>query len=663
MIEDYYCYKNHYKKTFMIDNNNERLTAQLKSEIIKLMDGMIAFQKTYPKFSFPKTSEKFKLTREILEKGEFNLAVCGKVKNGKSSLINALIGKELLPVCTDVATSRIFKISHSQEEKFYVVYANGNRKKISQDELGTYGSQAIINKVGEAEIENTISYIQVFTPMDFLPRGVSLIDTPGIGSTYPHHTAITKQYIKHADAAMFVMNPTPLENIEVDFLKEIISVTPGVLFVTTKIDQNGNESVEEALKRNLQIIEKAVGGDLPFGIPMLKMSSKLLLDAATEEDEMTSAFNYEISGYDDVKSAINNMVFTILGYYRSGLAYNACVEYYKEVLDTLKLRHETAIKAATEYDKLLKSYECALAKFNENMGDAKRKELYTKVETILKTMEYDFNQIFMAQGDISKKYSKEIESLLENEIVSYSENLDNRIVTDVENAWDKLTSLVMSHIDELMARFDKDCYLSIPNGCISIVKDNIDELSVKDVQMRDRIGKMRNEMFLGTAITGALSTIVGGAYFFLPALVTPALPVIAPVMVVLGIGSVLWGAISGNQKAKQEALQKNKSNLLKHLSETMTYCRKQIVDVSLADGKYQSLYQGFVNAVREQVKNSTANIYSKYSEKLESMKKTVVESKNNPQLALALEHLVGEWSKNRELIHNIHDILENVKPE
>ena len=45
------------------------------------------------------------------------------------------------------------------------------------------------------------------------------------------------------------------------------------------------------------------------------------------------------------------------------------------------------------------------------------------------------------------------------------------------------------------------------------------------------------------------------------------------------------------------------------------------------------------------------------------MKKTVVESKNNPQLALALEHLVNEWSKNKEQIQNIHDKLEKVKPE
>lgn len=647
-----------------MENNKEKISStQLKSEIIKLMDGMVAFQKAYPKFDFPKVSENFKLTRELIEKGEFNLAVCGKVKNGKSSLINALIGRELLPVCTDVATSRVFKISHSNEEKFYVVYGNGDRKEISQDELATYGSQAVINKEGEADIENTISYIQVFTPMDFLPEGVSMIDTLGIGSTYPHHTAITKQYIKQADAAMFVMNPTPLEDIEVDFLKEIVSVTPGILFVTTKIDQNGNDSVEESLKRNRQIIETAVGSELPFGISMLKMSSKLLLEAAAEKDEMTSAFNYEISGYDDVKSAMNNMVFTILGYYRSGLAYNACVEYYKDVLNTLKLRHETAVKAATEYDNLLKSYESAQANFNENMGEAKKKELVSKIEAVLKTMEYDFNQIFAPKGNIITKYTDEIEKLSEAEMTTYSEDLGDKIVAEVQNEWDKLTSLVMSRIEELITQFDKDCYLSIPEGIITISKDNIDDPLVKDVQMRDRIGKMRNEMFLGTAITGALSTVVGGAYFFLPALVTPALPVIAPVMVVLGIGSVLWGAISGNQKAKQETLQKNKSNLLKHLSETMAYCRKQIVDVSLADGKYQSLYQGFVNATREQVKNTMSNICSKYSNQLESMKKTVVESKKNPQLVMALEHLVTEWSKNKVLIKDVHDKLENVKPE
>lgn len=638
------------------------LSMELKNDIIKLMDNMIAFKAKYPKFELPQPTDDFTIAKELLTKGEFNLAVCGKVKNGKSSLINALIGKDILPVCNDVATSRVFKITAAKEEKYYLIYANGNRKEIGQNDLALYGSQAVIDKKGEKDISESIAYIQIYTPMDFLPEGVSLIDTPGIGSTYPQHTAITKQYIKMADAAMFVMNPTPLEKIEVEFLKDVVKVTPGIIFVTTKIDQNGNESVDESIKRNREIIDSAIGNELPFGISMLKMSSKLLLKAATANDEITAQFNYEISGYNDVKSSIVNVVFLILGYYRAGLAYNASIGYYKEVLNILKLKQGAIKKSSTDYEALLSDYEKALAHFKETMGDSRRKDIFNQIETILKTMEGDFNQIFSSKGNIHTKYDEEIENLTSEEMIVYGENLGERIIADIQSEWDKLTVLVQSKTSDVLAIFNDDCMMSIPKGLISISKEGIQDPSIQDVQLRDRVGKMRNEMFLGTAITGALSTVVGGAYFFLPALVTPALPVLAPVMVLLGVGSVLWGAISGNKKAKQEALQNNKKQLSKFVADTISNCRKQLIETSLADNKYQSLYSGFLSAVREQANNTITSIYNRYNEELESMKKTVLESKQNPQLLAAVEHLIKEWSENKELIHSIHNKLESVKP-
>lgn len=644
-------------------NDIQELSSQIKSEVVKLMDGMMAFRKTYHKFEFPETSNNFKLSRELLEKGEFNLAVCGKVKNGKSSLINALIGKEILPVCNDVATSRVFRISHADKESFYVVFGNGNRKKIEKEDLPLYGNQSVINKAGEQEIEDTIAYIQVYAPISFLPEGVSLIDTPGIGSTYPQHTAITKQYIKKADAALFVLNPTPLEDIEVDFLKEIIKVTPGILFVTTKVDQNSNESVNETIIRNHQIIEKKVGEDLPFGIPMLKMSSTLLLQAAKESEAEIANFNYEVSGYDEVKNAIINLVFLILGYYRSGLAYNACVEHYMEVLNALKLRLKTAKEASTRYDELLNTYEQAETYFKENMGETRKKEVLDEIDVIIKTMKYDFDKIIISNGQIYNKYKDEIDDLTEGELTTYSDDLGERIVSEIQSEWDKLTSLVQNRISDVLANFDKECFMSIPAGLVSITKSGMADPTVQAVQLRDRIGKMRNEMFLGTAITGALSTVVGGAYFFLPALVTPALPVLAPVMVVLGIGTVLWGAISGNEKAKKESLQKNKTQLINYVSETISNCRTQLLDVSLANNKFKSLYQGFVEAVKEQANGSISDTYNRYKAELEAMRKTVLETKQNPQLIMALEHLITEWSKKKATINELHNKLEIVKPD
>ena len=329
---------------------NPELVASLKSAILKMMKDMKSFQAKYPKAELPKPSNDFILAEELLAKGDFNLAVCGKVKNGKSSLINALIGRRILPECNDVATSRVFKISNSDRDSFYIVYSNGDKKEITLKELAQYGSQAEIDTTGEASSDKVIAYIQVNTPIDFLPEGVSIIDTPGIGSTYPQHTAITKQYLKYADAALFVMNPTPLESVEISFLKEIVEVSPSIMFVTTKTDLSGNQVVDDTILRNKEHIAKAIGDKLVWDIEMLRMSSTTLMEAAQASDKVIADFNYDVSGYAEVKTAIQNIVFLTIGYYRVGIAYNSAVAYYQTILKSLQNRKDASLEAASKYE-------------------------------------------------------------------------------------------------------------------------------------------------------------------------------------------------------------------------------------------------------------------------------------------------------------------------
>lgn len=635
---------------------------QLRDSLLKVLSQMRQFAEKYPKLNIPEITPEFKLSEDFLKNGEFNVAVCGKVKNGKSSLINALIGRDLLPTCNDVATSRVFKISNSDKDSFFLVFANGDKKEISLEELKRYGSQAVIDVAGETSSEQSIAYIHVNTKIDFLPEGVSLLDTPGIGSTYPQHTAITKQNMQRADAAIFVLNPTPMEACEIEFLKEVASSTPGILFVTTKVDLHNQQTVTDAIDRNKSQIKKAVGNELVFGVVMESMSSEILKSASQCTDTNDADFQYQISGYAAVKESLSRMVFQTLGIYRNAQAYNSAVSYYQTVLKSLKNRKQLIEDAQANYTELLAKYDEANAEFSANMGETQRKAAAAKIEQIIRTMESDFNEIFSSKGTISTRFTSEIESLSDEEIVVYSETLGEKILTETQEAWDKLTQLVQSRCAEVLFNFNEECKMAIPHDIkVSVNPEDVADPSISDVEFREKVGKMRTEMFMGTAITGGLGTLVWGASYFFPALVTPVAPIIAPVMVVLGVGAVLWGIIAGNGKAKAEKLQKNKNQLIKFLQETLQSCRKQLVETSLANNKYQSLYQGFLTSVRQQANDSIKSIYDQYKSELDAMKETVKKSKQNPEMKAAIEFLIVEWEKIKLELTHIQGFLKSLK--
>ncbi|MGM9853078.1 MAG: dynamin family protein [Muribaculaceae bacterium] len=635
---------------------------QLKDDLLKVMSRMGQFAGKYPKLNIPEVTPEFRLSEDILKNGEFNVAVCGKVKNGKSSLINALIGRDLLPTCNDVATSRVFKISNADTDSFFLVFANGDKKEITAEELKNYGSQAVIDEAGELSAAQSIAYIQVNTRLDFLPEGVSLLDTPGIGSTYPQHTAVTKQSMQRADAAIFVLNPTPMEASEIDFLKEVASATPGILFVTTKTDLHNPQTVADAIARNKEQITQAVGKDLVFGVMMESMSSEILKSAVMCTDTDDASFQYELSGYAKVKETLSRMVFMTLGIYRSAQAYNNSVTYYQTVLKALNNRKQLVDEAQANYTELLAKYDAANREFTARMGEKQRKEAIAQIEQILRTMESDFNEIFSTKGAIYTKFANEIDALSESEIAVYSETLGENILSQTQQAWDSLTQLVQRKCEEVLLSFNEECKVALPSDIkIAVNPDDVADPSISDVEFRDKMGKMRTEMFMGTAITGGLGTLMYGASYFFPALVTPAAPIIAPVMVVLGVGAVLWGVISGNKKAKVEKLQKNKNQLTKFLQETLQSCRKQLVETSLVDNKYESLYQGFLLAVRQQANDSIKSIYDRYKSELDAMKETVMKSKQDPEMKAAIEFLITEWGKAKPELSRIQKSLETLK--
>lgn len=69
--------------------------------------------------------------------GKFTLAIAGKMSSGKSTFINTLIGKDLLPTGHFQTTSIITYIEHAEQPKMVVTYCDGHEQTFAAEDIKT----------------------------------------------------------------------------------------------------------------------------------------------------------------------------------------------------------------------------------------------------------------------------------------------------------------------------------------------------------------------------------------------------------------------------------------------------------------------------------------------------------------------------------------------
>jgi predicted GTPase len=153
-----------------------------------------------------------------LAEDRFNLAVVGQFKRGKSSLMNAVIGRELLPTGLLPLTSAITTLCYGPKE---LVVLKRKNWTIDQ-EIPISDLAAFVTEQGNPGNEKGILEARVEMPSPFLRRGIHFIDTPGIGSSRQENTATTYAFLPEADAVIFVTSvEAPISEAEEIFLQDV----------------------------------------------------------------------------------------------------------------------------------------------------------------------------------------------------------------------------------------------------------------------------------------------------------------------------------------------------------------------------------------------------------------------------------------------------------
>jgi len=236
--------------------------------------------------------------------GLFRIVVMGEIKKGKSSFVNALLGhKDLVPVCSDVATSTIFKICYGEKVGYKVFFHKTSGKapvEIDSAQLSAYGTED-----GNPGNEKQVEFIQVFCPSPILKSGLVVIDTPGLGGLFKQHKRITYEYVPKADAVFLVTDSveSPIGQAEIDLLSDLKKVTKHIFFVQTKSRLVDADAREARKSNNLSILTSQADFDKDK-IKYFVVDSQTKF-AADEEKDLKKL---ERSGFKDVAEFVNGYI-------------------------------------------------------------------------------------------------------------------------------------------------------------------------------------------------------------------------------------------------------------------------------------------------------------------------------------------------------------------
>lgn len=151
-----------------------------------------------------------------LEDNSFEIAIFGRVSSGKSSLLNAILGTDVLPVGVTPITAVPTRLWYGDSPAVHVWFANRTPEQFDISQLPQFVAEQM-NRGNEKHVTRIV--VQIPSPR--LREGITFVDTPGLGSLATRGAAETLAYLPRCDLGVVLIDagstltPDDLQTIQI----------------------------------------------------------------------------------------------------------------------------------------------------------------------------------------------------------------------------------------------------------------------------------------------------------------------------------------------------------------------------------------------------------------------------------------------------------------
>lgn len=196
-------------------------------------------------------------------KEPFSLVVLGDFKRGKSTIINAILGKQLAPVNVAPETFTINVIEYGESDSAVAFLESGKEVPLAMDDLVRERLEVLTEELGEK-----ITHVNIKDNSPVLKQ-IRIVDTPGLCDLDDLDTQV-KEYLVNADSVVYIASALlPFSESEQLFLSSHIKPQNfSKLFVLVNmLDALGSrEDIRKILNRITMKCEEIIPNAIVYGI-------------------------------------------------------------------------------------------------------------------------------------------------------------------------------------------------------------------------------------------------------------------------------------------------------------------------------------------------------------------------------------------------------------